>query len=206
MAPNLKAEERELIRLVNFFKRKVKVLTAENKLKEDYSEMIQTCEKLVEQIAIHAGHRDTVIKDRERLKGLIKEQALCPHCGKNFNLKLIGTDKSAEGWKSNKYRCKKCNIEFVWNAPNNPWDMVPYVEKYIFTLEEKLEKEDVDDDTKEQNHQAIEQLKGNLAKLKPIVEASELDLSEMESRDKEMSEIVRNFTKQLMIEKIRMED
>lgn len=206
MAPNLKAEERELIRLVNYFKRKVKVLTAENKLKEDYSEMIQTCEKFVDQIAVHASHRDAVIEDRERLKGLIKEQALCPRCAKNFNLKLIGTDKSPEGWKSNKYRCKKCNIEFVWNTPNNPWDMVPYVEKYISTLEEKLAKEEVDNDTKEQNQQAIEQLKGNLAKLKPVVEASDLDLSEMENRDKEMSEIVRNFTKQLMIEKIRMED
>ncbi len=205
MAPNLKAEERELIRLVNFFKRKVKSLIDEKKTTEDYSEMLQTCDKLVEQIAIHANSRDAVLEDRERLKSLIKEQALCPKCEKNANLKLIGTDKSAEGWKSNKYRCKKCNIEFVWNTPNNPWDMVPYVEQYISTLEEKLQQENVSEDIKEENRIAIEQLKGNLAKLKPVVEASDLDLSEMENRDKEMAEIVRNFTKHLMIEKIRMD-
>ncbi|HVD99803.1 MAG TPA: hypothetical protein VNB90_16455 [Cytophagaceae bacterium] len=206
MVPNLKAEERELIRLVNFFKKKVKMLVAENKATEDYTELVQTCEKLVEQIAIHAQSRDAVLEDRERLKGLIKEQALCPRCEKNTNLKLIGTDKSPEGWKSNKYRCKKCNIEFVWNMPNNPWDMVPYVEKYIAELEIKLQQEEVPEEVKKSNILAIDQLKGNLAKLKPVVEASDLDLSEMESRDKEMGEIVKNFTKHLMIEKIRMEE
>ena len=111
MAPNLKAEERELIRLVNFFKRKVKTLTDENKATEDYTEMVKTCEKLVEQISIHAQSRDAVMEDRERLKGLIKEKALCPRCEKNTNLKFIGTDKSPEGWK--------CGWTTIWVPPQN---------------------------------------------------------------------------------------
>lgn len=203
---NLKAEERELIRLVNFFKRKVKTMVEEKKTTQDYTEILETCDKLVEQISIHAKSREIVLEEREKLKSLIKEQALCPKCQKNTNLKHIGVDKSPEGWKSNKYRCKKCNIEFVWDAPNNPWDMIPYVEKYIGQLENKLQQEEVDEQTREEGRQAIEQLKGNLAKLKPVVEASDQDLREMETRDKEMAEIVRNFTKHLQIEKIKMED
>jgi hypothetical protein len=206
MAPNLKSEERELIRLVNFFKRKVKSMVEEKKTTEDYTEIIATCDKLVEQISIHANSRDIILEEREKLKGLIKEQVLCPKCEKNTNLKHIGVDKSPEGWKSNKYRCKKCNIEFVWNAPNNPWDMVPYVERYIAELEIKLQQEETDEQTREENRLAVEQLKGNLGKLKPVVEASDLDLQEMEARDKEMAEIVRNFTKHLQIEKIKMGD
>ncbi len=205
MAPNLKSEERELIRLVNFFKRKIKAMADAKKITDDYTEILATCEKLVEQISIHAKNREAVLEDRKRLEGLIKEQALCPKCERNANLKWVGTDRSPEGWKSNKYRCKKCNIEFVWNTPNNPWDMVPYVEHYIATLEVKL-KEETDELTRQENQQVMDQLKENLAKLKPVVEASNLDLAEMEEREKEMAVIVRDFTKHLQIEKIRMQE
>ncbi len=206
MDPNFKASEREVIRLINFFKRRIKRLVAENKTIQDYGPMLETCDKLVEQINIHARNRDTVLKEREQLKGLIKENASCPKCEKNINLKLIGTDKSSEGWKSNKYRCKKCNIEFVWKAPNNPWDMVPYVEQFVANLELKLQLEDIDEETKEYNLLAIEQFKSNLSQLKPVVEASDLDLAELVNRDKEMDEIIGKFKKHLMIEKILMED
>ena len=107
MILNLKADERELIRLVNFFKKKVKALVDDNKAKEEYAQLIETCEKLIEQINLHAKMRDTILKERDKLKTLVKENAQCPKCHKNANLKLIGTDKSPEGWKSNKYRCKK---------------------------------------------------------------------------------------------------
>jgi hypothetical protein len=206
MTLNLTAEERELIRLVNFFKKKVKSLVDENKTQENYTELIETCDKLVDQLTIHAKLRDTVLQEREQLKKLIKENAQCPKCHKNANLKLVGTDKSPQGWKSNKYRCKRCNIEFVWNAPNNPWDMIPYAEYVLADLEIKMQEEASDEEEKQLVQNSIEQLKGNLERLKPVVEASDLDLAELETRDKEMNLIVNKFKKHLMIEKIKMED
>ncbi|HWZ23237.1 MAG TPA: hypothetical protein VNW06_11320 [Cytophagaceae bacterium] len=206
MILTLKADERELIRLANFFKKKVKVLVDTNKSKEDYTALIETCEKLIAQINLHAKMRDTILKERDQLKTLVKENALCPKCHKNGNLKLIGTDKTPEGWKSNKYRCKKCNIEFVWNAPNNPWDMIPYAEHVIADLDKKIQLEEGSEEEKQLIIIAIEQLKANLEKLKPVVEASDLDLLELETRDKEMGEIVSKFKKYLMIEKIKIQD
>jgi hypothetical protein len=206
MTSELKADERELIRLVKFFKKKVKTLADENKVQEEHIQLIETCEKLVEQINLHAKMRDAVLKEREHLKSLVKENAHCPKCSKNANLKLIGTDKSPQGWKSNKYRCKRCNIEFVWNVPNNPWDMIPYAEYMIADLEQKLHFESSTEEEKELIAASVEQVKGNLNKLKPVVEASDLDMAELETRDKEMGEMINKFRKYLMIEKIKMED
>lgn len=206
MAQNLKPEERELIRLVNFFKKKTKALVQENKPIDVYTQLLETGDKLVEQINIHAGNRDVVEEERKKLNGLVKENAVCPKCAKNNQLKLIGTDKSPEGWKSNKYKCRKCNIEFVWNAPNNPWDMIPYVERFIAQSEEKIAKETVSPEEKEQVSAMVEQMKANLGKLKPVVEASDRDLASIENHEKEMEELISKFKKYLLIEKIKMED
>jgi hypothetical protein len=206
MTQNLTTEERELIRLHNAFKKKVKALEQEHKLTEDYTPHIHTGDKLIEQIHIHAKNREIVQQEREKLKELIRDHAVCPKCSKNTNLKLIGTDKSLEGWKSNKYRCRKCNIEFVWNTPNNPWDMIPYVEKFVANLEHKMEGEIVSSQEKEQVLATIEQMKMNLGKLKPVVNASDQDLKSIASKDIEMAELVNKFRKYLMMEKIRMED
>jgi len=83
--------------------------------------------------------------------------------------------------------------------------MIPYVEDFISTLEQKLE--DIGDEaTKHANAQALEQMKGNLAKLKPVVEASDLDYAELQEREVQMADMVHKFKKHLMIEKIRMEE
>jgi hypothetical protein len=206
MAQNLKPNERELIRLVNFFKKKTKALTLENKPINEYAQLLETGDKLVEQISIHATNRDIVEGERKKLNELVKENAVCPKCQKSNQLKLVGSSKSPEGWKSNKYKCRKCNIEFVWNAPNNPWDMIPYVERFIAQSEEKIAKENVAPEEKEQVAGMVLQMKANLDKLKPVVLASDQDLSELESRDKEMDELINKFKKYLMIEKIKMED
>src|ERR1700749_4952436 len=102
MNQNLTPEERELIRLHNAFKKKVKALEQEQKLTEDYGPHLHTGDQLVAQIQIHAKNREIVQQDRERLQELIRDHAVCPKCSKNNQLKLIGTDKSPEGWKSNK--------------------------------------------------------------------------------------------------------
>lgn len=202
---SLKPEERELIKLVNYFKKRGEILIIENKLGDEYKQMLETCDKLVEQLSIHARNRQQVLLEREQLQGMVKDNAQCPSCKSNTHLKIIGTEKNAKGWKSNKYKCRRCNITFVWNAPNNPWDMIPYVENFIAEMEVKLSDPAIDADAKLVNAQALEQMKNNLAKLKPVVDASDLDFAELEEREKQMADMVHKFKKHLMIEKIRME-
>jgi hypothetical protein len=206
MDQNFNQEERELVKLVHYFKKRAERLMEEKKLSEEYQQLVETCDKFVEQLHLHAQSRSVILGEREKLKALVKDNARCPKCNGVDQLKLVGTDKNDKGWKSNKYKCRKCNIEFVWNAPNNPWDMIPYVENFISDLEKKLESHDMDEVLKLTNMQALEQMEGNLSKLKPIVEASEKDLAELEARETEMAAIVKQFKKQLQIEKIRMED
>lgn len=205
MDQNLKPEERELVRLVNFFRKRGEILIIENKLGDEYKQLMETCDKFVDQLKLHAKSRETILNEREQLKGMVKDNAKCPECLSAIHLKVIGFDTNSKGWKSNKYKCRRCNISFVWNAPNNPWDMIPYVESFIVDMEKKLS-ESEDEVTKEQTTLMLAQMKQNIGKLKPIVEASDLDMKELEEREKEMAAIVHKFKKHLMIEKIKMED
>jgi hypothetical protein len=205
MNHNLKENERELIKLVNFFKKEAEKRKQENKQDADYDQLVNTCDKLVEQLHIHARNREIILGEREQLQNLVKDNAACPKCGKTQFLKQTGVDTSEEGWKSNKYKCRKCNIEFVWARPNNPWDMIPYVEKFVADLEQKVSSDDSDVDTKFNAMATIAQMKVNLEKLKPVVEASDLDMKDLEAREKEMAKMVHEFKKHLMIEKIKMD-
>src|SRR3954471_16633300 len=139
MEPNLKPEERELIKLVNYFKKRGEVLIIENKLGEEYAQMLETCDKLVEQLNVHAKNREIILNERKQLESMVKDNAKCPSCHSNEMLKNIGTEKNEQGWTSNKYKCRRCNITFVWNAPNNPWDMIPYVEKFVGDMQTRLQ-------------------------------------------------------------------
>ena len=51
----------------------------------------------------------------------------------------------------------------------------------------------------------IEQVHVSLAKLKPVIEASDLDFLEMEARDQDMNKIVNEFKMHLQIERIKMD-
>jgi DNA-directed RNA polymerase subunit RPC12/RpoP len=206
MEQNLKPEERELIKLVQYFKKRAQVLITENKLDEDYRQMLETCDKLTEQLHQHAKNREIILAEREQLQGMIKDNAKCPKCSSNEMLKVIGFDTTAQGWKSNKYKCRRCNIAFVWNTPNNPWDMIPYVEKFINDTEEKIAGLNSSDPEHEATLLGLEQMKANVAKLKPVAEASDLDMKDLEERELQMADLVRKFKKHLMIEKIKMED
>jgi len=206
MPLNLKPNEREILRLVTFFKKKTKAFAEEGKSIEEYAQLLETGDKLVDQINLHAKNREVIEAERKKLQSLVKENAVCPKCQTNAQLKLIGTDKSPEGWKSNKYKCRKCNIEFVWSTPNNPWDMIPYVERFVAQSEEKIAQEYTSAEEKGQLSAVIELMKANLEKLKPVVSASDQDLASLEVHDKEMDELINKFKKYLMIEKIKMED
>ncbi|MCE3229085.1 MAG: hypothetical protein K0S32_3636 [Bacteroidetes bacterium] len=206
MNPEFNQEERELIKLVGFFKKRAERMIEEKKVGEEYKQLIETCEKLVEQLHVHAKNREIVLGERQQLSNLVKDNARCPKCDSMDQLKMIGTDKNEQGWKSNKYKCRKCNIEFVWSAPNNPWDMIPYVENFIANLEKKLADEQPGELAVQETTRVIDQMKANVAKLKPVVEASDLDYAELEMRETEMANIIKQFKKTLMIEKIKMED
>jgi hypothetical protein len=206
MEQNLKPEERELVKLVQYFKKRAQILIAEDKMDDDYRQMMETCDKLIEQLNIHARNREAVLADRAQLEGMIKDNARCPKCAGSDKLKLIGTDTNEQGWKSNQYKCRKCNISFVWSAPNNPWDMIPYVEKFISDTEIKLSKQDQNDPNYQPTAQMLEGMKTNLDRLRPIVSASDLDLKELQEREVLMAEMVHKFKKHLMIEKIKMEN
>ncbi len=206
MDQNLKPEERELVKLVTYFKKRAEILIIENKLDDEYRQMLDTCDKLTEQLYLHARNRQVVLLEREQLQNLVKDNARCPKCESAANLKVIGAEKNEKGWKSNKYRCRRCNISFVLNTPNNPWDMIPYVEDFVVNMAQKLEDPGMDEVSKEQHRLALEQMKGNLAKLKPVVEASDLDFAELQEREAHMANLVHQFKKHLMIEKIRLEN
>ncbi|MDF2449893.1 MAG: hypothetical protein K0R26_2397 [Bacteroidota bacterium] len=206
MENNLKPEERELVKLVQYFKKRAQVLATDNKLEDDYKQMLETCDKLTEQLMIHAKNRETIFAEREQLQSMIKDNAKCPKCHSADMLKVIGFETSPEGWKSNKYKCRKCNIAFVWNAPNNPWDMIPYVEKFIQDTEQKMAGLNGSEEETEATRLGLEAMKNNVAKLKPVTEASDLDMKDLEERELKMADMVHKFKKHLQIEKIKLED
>jgi hypothetical protein len=206
MENNLKPEERELVKLVQYFKKRAQVLATDNKLEDDYKQMLETCDKLTEQLMIHAQNRETILAEREQLESMIRDNAKCPKCNSADMLKVIGFETSVEGWKSNKYKCRKCNIAFVWNAPNNPWDMIPYVEKFIKETEEKMASLNGSGESIEATRLGLEAMKSNVAKLKPVTEASDLDLKDLQEREMQMADMVHKFKKHLQIEKIKLED
>jgi hypothetical protein len=120
-------------------------------------------------------------------------------------LKFVGIDKHPQGWKCNKYKCRKCNIEFVWSRPNNPWDMIPYVEGFVKELQQKIESEATPEDEKQLAFETVNQMQGNLDKLKPVIEASDLDFNELNERDEEMAKMIHEFKNHLLIIKIKMD-
>lgn len=204
MMQNLKENERELIKLISFFRKEAETLMKEDAA-VDYNEVINSCEKLTAQINHHAAYREEVLKQRESLRALIKDNAQCPKCSSASQLKHVGVDKSEQGWKSNKYKCRKCNIEFVLNRPNNPWDMIPFIEKFITDLEEKFNQANLPDEERRQSEGSIIQMKESMAKLKPVVEASDLDYKDLIEKDLEMDKLMHEFKNHLMIERIRMD-
>ncbi len=205
MNNNLKDNERALIKQVSFFKKRAEKLISEGKLGEEHTQLITTCETLISTVQLHAAKRAEILSQRENLKLIIKDSAECPKCKTHSHLKIVGIDTADNGWKCNKYKCRKCNIEFVWTRPNNPWDLVPFMERFIRNLEAKMLEEDGDDTLKEQASGMIIQINESLDKLRPVIEASDLDFQELQERDAEMDKIVNEFKMHLQIERIKMD-
>jgi hypothetical protein len=206
MEENLNQEERSVLKLISYFQKRKKELEEGGQLDDALSQLMETCEKLAAQLHVHADNRAAIHSSRQELQNMIRDNAKCPQCHSAANLKLIGTERNEKNWVSNKYKCRACNISFVWNAPNNPWDMIPYVEQFISDLEVKIADSDIDDENRKATEKAISQMRDSISALKPVVEASDAQLKEMNDREEQMADIVGKVKKHLMIQKIRLED
>ena len=153
----------------------------------------------------HADNRALIQQQREQLSKLVKDNAVCPKCNTSDKLRHVGTEKNEKGWKSNRYKCRKCNIQFTWNRPNNPWDMIKFIEEIILGTEEKLEKENVSEEEREQTRSGLAAMQGNLARLKPVIEAHDAEYDAIVARDNEMERLIHEFKNSLLIEKIKMD-
>lgn len=204
MHQSLKTNERELIKLIKFFRKRADQLIQEGQLSEEHQQLGVACEKLTTQILNHANLREQVTAKRDKLRQLIKDNASCPKCKQSNQLKLVGSGRHEKGWKSNKYKCRRCNIEFLWGKPNNPWDMVVFLEQYIEEMQENVDNESLPEEIRRQSGLVISQLQQSLAQLKPVLDGSDQEMADLETTEVEMSKMIHQFTNYLQIEKIKL--
>src|SRR5688572_27691627 len=111
MNKNFKPNERELVKVATFFKKQSKKLIEEGKLGEEHKKVEEAVDRFVEHMDNHANTRAFVLEQRESLKKLVKDDAVCPECNTRDMVKFVNVEKNEKGWKSNRYKCRKCNIE-----------------------------------------------------------------------------------------------
>ena len=181
------------------------MLIAEGKLSEDHKKIEETVDKFIEQMSDHANIRATILEQREYLNKLVKDNAECPKCRTRDMIKIVGTEKNDKGWKSNRYKCRKCNIQFTWNRPNNPWDMIQYLEEVLTTLRLQQNNVTAADEEKAIAGAAIESIEESLSKLKPVIETHDKEYNAVQERDSEMEQLIHEFKNSLLIEKIKMD-
>ncbi|MCC9167516.1 hypothetical protein [Pontibacter harenae] len=202
--PELKANERELIRLIRFFSKRAELLMEEGTLSPEHEQLITACQNLENQLLSHASNRSAILDKRERLEQIIVDNAQCPKCGKAEMLKKNGTTTNEYGWRSNTYRCRRCNLIFTWNRPNNPWDMVKFLEVYIQELEQGQETQQ-NEELLAHTADAIVQLNDSLSRLRPVLETSDEEVVALDEKEREMDKMIHQFKAYLMIEKIKMD-
>jgi hypothetical protein len=205
MNKHYKSNERELIKVATFFKKQSKKLIDEGKLGSEHSAVQEAVNHFIEQMDHHANTRAAILDQREYLKKLVKDNPECPQCHTNDKLKHAGITKNEKGWTCNRYRCRKCNIEFTWNRPNNPWDMIQFIEEVLTTLQEKYNEAPATDDNRNEISTMIESMQANLARLKPVIEAHDKEYNDLQARDEEMEKLIHEFKNSLLIEKIKMD-
>jgi hypothetical protein len=204
MNQHYKPNERELVKLATFFKKESKRLMAEGRLSEENKKVEEAVDRFIAHLEQHANTRAFIEAQRQQLQKLVKDEAECPKCHKRDMLKLAGTEKNQKGWKSNRYRCRRCNIAFTWNRPNNPWDIIHYTEEMLQELSAKLEGE-MSEAEKAQTAAAMQNARASLEKIKPVIEAHDKEYHDLQKREEDMDKLVHEFKNSLMIEKIKMD-
>ncbi|MGV3541008.1 MAG: hypothetical protein ACO1OQ_14430 [Rufibacter sp.] len=205
MKQHLTENEREVIKLISFFKKRGERLAEEGSLTQEHEELNAACERLTEKIYRHADFRQQVLDKHQTLKGIIEDNAQCPTCHKADMLKKVGVVNNEFGWKMNRYKCRRDNIEFTWNRPNNPWDMIPFLEVCLQELDTNIDSANMDQELKDRAQEARDHMAVSLDQLKAAIHSADTEKSQMEEQDKEMSRMLHEFKKYLMIEKIKME-
>jgi hypothetical protein len=205
MNKHFKPNERELVKVATYFKKQSRKLIAEGKLGEENKKVEEAVDRFIDHMNQHANARAFILEQREYLKKLVKDNAQCPQCHSRDMLKLAGSEKNDKGWKSNRYKCRKCNIFFTWNMPNNPWDMIAYIQEVLHTLRLKNENASVSGQEKEETQATISAMQGNLEKLKPVIDAHDREYNDLQARESEMERLIHEFKNSLLIEKIKMD-
>jgi hypothetical protein len=200
MNNNFNQNERDVAKLAEFFKKESIRLMDAGRLSEDHKKVQEAVDHFLTHLNNHADMRASMLEQRQYLNKLVKDNAVCPKCGSSEKLKITGTDKNEKGWKSNRYKCRKCNIAFTWNMPNNPWHMIAYIEDML----ERLAKDSSAAGASPDDH-AMGNLRANLDKLKPVIEAHDKEYENLKTREAEMERLLHEFRNSLMIEKIKMD-
>ncbi|PSR53551.1 hypothetical protein AHMF7605_08440 [Adhaeribacter arboris] len=202
---NLKPNEREVIKLANHFGKRAEKLIKLGKLSPEHQQVSESCTKLTEQIYAHAAAREVVLERREKLGKIVQDHATCPQCHKNSHLKITGIARHEKGWQSNKYKCRRCNVQFTWNRPNNPWDMLLFMQDYVAKLNANIDNEALDPEVRQHSEIVVEQIKQNILQLEPVLNQSDEEFTQMNQRDEEMTRLLQSFKSYLQIEKIKMD-
>lgn len=202
---NLKENEREVIKLINFFRKRAERLIEEGALSEEEQQVTSSCQKLEESLYLHAANREAVLEKRDQLGTIVKDNAACPKCESNSHLKFVTVEKNEQGWKSNRYKCRRCNIAFTWNRPNNPWDLVPFLKAVVADMDSAAQDENETERARQVAAYNRDLMLENLAKLEPVMQSSDEELAEMEAREREMSKLIHQFKNYLLIEKIKLD-
>jgi len=205
MNKNLKSNERELVKLATFFKKQSRALIERGKLGEEHQKVEEAVDHFIAQMELHADNRALIMAQRQQLSNLVKDNAVCPKCRTSDKLRHVGSEKNEKGWKSNRYKCRKCNIQFTWNRPNNPWDMIKFIEEIIEETNKRLSGEGISEEERSQTTAGLESMQNNLQRLKPVIEAHDAEYNAIENRDSEMERLIHEFKNSLLIEKIKMD-
>lgn len=205
MNKHFNQKERDLVKLATFFKKQSRKLIEDGKLGEEHRSVEDAVDRFLEHLDNHANTRAFVLEQRDYLNKLVKDNAQCPSCHTSEKLKLVGVEKNEKGWKNNRYKCRKCNIEFTWNMPNNPWHMIEYIEEVLQQLKTKVSEEATQPDDKAQATEVITTMQANLDKLRPVIEAHNKDYHDLQTREDEMEKLIHEFKNSLLIEKIKMD-
>ena len=205
MNQHLNTRERELVRAATQFKKRAQNLIKAGKLEEEHQIVLASCDRLLEQVYSHAENRAVILQQHENLKKTVTDNARCPNCRSNANLKLKSVDTSEKGWKMNRYRCRKCNLDFTWNRPNNPWDMLQFFEDLLAQLDTSIGNAAIDTESREQVLAMKEQITESLSILRPVVESADQNLMAIRQKDDEMARMLHEFKNYLLIEKIKLD-
>lgn len=202
--PDLKANERELIKLIRYFSKRAKTLIEAGKLDPEHEKLTTACQNLEQQLYTHAQNRSLILEKRARLEKIVEDNAQCPQCKHADMLKRTGTTSNEHGWRCNTYKCRRCNITFTWNRPNNPWHLAEFLELYMQELETTLQTEQ-NEAMRQHITQSVAQMQDSLSRLRPVLTDSDEEVSALEEKENEMTRLIHQFKNYLLIEKIKLD-